>query len=205
LAPNAVDLSIFERRVAEARGRRDEFRRERGLEGCVFLCVSRLSREKGVDVLARAFEGVDGQLVLVGDGPEEGRVRTLAPPSARLLGHVDADELVSWYAAADCFVMPSRSETWGMAMNEAAAAGLPLVASEAPGAAYDLIEESVNGFRVPVEDSAALHAALERVAGDPGWREQARAETLRRARGFTPRAWADAVEALAGRLAQTKP
>ena len=187
VAPNAVDLSIFTHRVAEERARRDEFRRERGLDGCVFLCVSRLSPEKGVDVLARAFHGVDGQLALVGDGPEEGRVRSLAPPTARLLGHVSPDELVSWYAAADCFVMPSRSETWGMAMNEAAAAGLPLVASEAPGAAYDLIEEGVNGFRVPIEDPDALHAALERVAGDPVWRERARMATLERARGSSRR------------------
>jgi glycosyltransferase involved in cell wall biosynthesis len=200
IAPNAVDLSIFEQRVAEERARRDEFRAARGLDGCVFLCVSRLSPEKGVDVLARAFEGVDGQLVLVGDGPEKASVRALAPPTARVLGHVEPDELVSWYAAADCFVMPSRSETWGMAMNEAAASGLPLVASEAPGAAYDLIGEGVNGYRVPVEDSEALRAALARVAGDPAWRERARSETLQRARRFTPQAWADAVEVLAKRL-----
>jgi glycosyltransferase involved in cell wall biosynthesis len=200
IAPNAVDLSVFRGVVEQERSRRDEIRAERGLDGCVFLCVSRLSPEKGVDLLARAFHQIEGQLVLVGDGPDRERVRAAAPPSTRLLGHVDREELPSWYAAADCFVMPSRSETWGMAMNEAAAAGLPLLASEAPGAAYDLIDEGVNGFRVPVEDVGALHAALERIAGDPTWREQARAATLERARAFSPEAWADAVEALARRL-----
>jgi glycosyltransferase involved in cell wall biosynthesis len=200
VAPNAVDLSIFEQRVADERARREELRAERDLDGCVFLCVSRLSNEKGVDVLARAFDGVDGQLILVGDGPAETNVRLLAPPTARLVGRVERDELPSWYATADCFVMPSRSETWGMAMNEAAAAGLPLVASEAPGAAYDLIEEGVNGYRVPVEDADALRHVLQRVAADSSWREQARTATLERARAFTPKAWADAVEALARRL-----
>jgi glycosyltransferase involved in cell wall biosynthesis len=118
----------------------------------------------------------------------------------RLLGRIERDELVDWYAAADAFVMPSRSETWGMAMQEAAAAGLPLIASEAPGAGYDLIEEGVNGFRVPVEDVEALRRALTRVATDDGFRERARPRTLELARGYTPDAWADAVAELARRV-----
>jgi glycosyltransferase involved in cell wall biosynthesis len=200
IAPNAVDLSIFGQRVAEARKDRDRLRAERGLDGCVFLCVSRLSREKGVDVLARAFHGVPGELLLVGDGPEADSVRAMAPPNARLVGRVERDQLPEWYAAADCFVMPSRSETWGMAMNEAAAAGLPIVASEAPGAAYDLVDEGSNGFRVPVEDVDALRAALTRVATDPAWRARACARTSRLAQEFTPQAWADAVANLARTL-----
>jgi glycosyltransferase involved in cell wall biosynthesis len=203
IAPNAVDLELFAERVAAERARREELRRELGLEGCVVLCVSRLSREKGVDVLARAAHGLPGtQLVLAGDGPERRAVEAAAPPGTRFLGHVERDDLPRWYAAADVFVMPSRSETWGMAMNEAAAAGLPIVASEAPGASYDLVEEGVNGFRVPVEDSAALHDALARVAADPAWRDRARARTLDLAAGYTPQAWASAVEALARRLSE---
>ena len=200
VAPNAVDLEHFSHRVREARGRRQELRRELGLEGCVVLCVSRLSPEKGVDVLARAFHGVPGRLVLAGDGPERARVAAAAPPGTRLLGDVPRDELPPWYAAADAFVMPSRSETWGMAMNEAAAAGLPLVASEAPGAGYELIEEGVNGFRVPVDDERALHRVLTRVAADEAWRAEASRRSLELVSGFTPEGWADAVEALARRL-----
>jgi glycosyltransferase involved in cell wall biosynthesis len=153
-----------------------------------------------VDVLVRAFEGVPGELALVGEGPDRERVAALAGPSVRLLGRIERDELVDWYAAADAFVMPSRSETWGMAMQEAAAAGLPLIASEAPGAAYDLIEEAVNGFRVPVEDVEALRRALTRVATDEAFRERARPKTLELARGHTPEAWAGAVAALARSL-----
>lgn len=200
VAPNAVDLTLFAERVEGERRRRAELRRELGVDGCVFLCVSRLSREKGVDVLARASHGVEGRLVLAGDGPDRAAIEAAAPDGTLLLGHVDRDELPRWYAAADAFVMPSRSETWGMAMNEAAAAGLPLIASEAPGAGYELIEPGVNGFRVPVEDVAALRSALERVGGDEAWRERARARTLELARGFTPEAWADRVEELVRRL-----
>jgi phosphatidylinositol alpha 1,6-mannosyltransferase len=84
-----------------------------------------------------------------------------------------------------------------MAMQEAAAAGLPLIASEAAGAGYDLIEESVNGFRVPVEDVEALRTVLARVAADPDWREAAGERTREVSAGFTPEAWASAVAGLA--------
>ena len=192
VAPNAIDLGVFGR-PAESR---TELRAKLGLDGVTFLCVSRLSPEKGVDVLVRAFDGVPGELVVVGDGPDRDRVAALAGPGVRLLGRIERDELVDWYAAADAFVMPSRSETWGMSMQEAAAAGLPLVASEAPGAGYDLIDEGVNGFRVPVEDVEALRAALTRVATDSAFRERARPRTLELARGHTPEAWAEAVAQL---------
>ena len=200
VAPNAIDLGVFRPRTES----RTELRAKLGLDGVTFLCVSRLSPEKGVDVLVRAFDGVPGELAVVGDGPDRERVAALAGPSVRLLGRIERDELVDWYAAADAFVMPSRSETWGMAMQEAAAAGLPLVASEAPGAGYDLIDEGVNGFRVPVEDVEALRAALTRVATDSAFRERARPRTLELARGHTPEAWAEAVAQLARALAVPK-
>ena len=197
IAPNAVDLGVFGERAE----RRAELRAGLGLDRVTFLCVSRLSREKGVDVLVRAFDGVPGELALVGDGPDRDRIAALAGPNVRLLGRIEREELVDWYAAVDAFVMPSRSETWGMAMNEAAAAGLPLVASEAPGAGYDLIDDGVNGFRVPVEDVEALRAALVRVATDESFRERARPRTLELARGYTPEAWAESVARLARLLA----
>jgi len=90
-------------------------------------------------------------------------------------------------------------------MQEAAAAGLPLVASDAPGAGHDLIEPGVNGFRVPVEDVNALHAALVRVAEDDAWREAAGRRTRELAAAYTPAAWAEAVAAFAASLAGGRP
>src|SRR5207237_8685004 len=177
-----------------------ELRAELGLDRCTFIGVSRLSREKGVDVLVRAFDGVPGELVLVGDGPDREHVARLAGERVRLLGRIERDDLLRWYAAADAYVMPSRSETWGMAMQEAAAAGLPLVASEAPGAGHDLIEEGANGYRVPVDDVGALREALVRVAADADWREAAARRTRELAGGYTPEACAAAVDELARRL-----
>ena len=80
-----------------------------------------------------------------------------------------------------------------MVLNEAAAAGLPLVATEAAGAGYDLIEEGVNGYRVPVDDAGALAAALTRVAESPAWRLEAGERSRELTSGYTGEAWAGAV------------
>lgn len=192
LAPNAVDETHFVRASVDRRGR----------AGCTFLYVGRLDPEKCVDVLLRAFEHVPGELVIAGSGSEEERLRSLASGRVRFLGPLGRDELVDWYAQADVFVLPSCSEPWGMVLNEAAAAGLPIVATEDAGAAHDLVEHGVNGFRVPSRDSEALADALGRLAEGETFRIEAGARSRELSRPYTPEAWADGVAGLASRLTE---
>jgi glycosyltransferase involved in cell wall biosynthesis len=192
VAGNAVDGALFASRLPD----RDRLRLELGIEGCCFLYVGRLAPEKSVDVLLRAFNGVDGELVIAGSGPESERLHALAPARTRFLGNVDRDELPNWYAAADALVLPSRSEVWGMTLNEGAAAGLPLIATNAVGAAHDLIEDVINGFRVPAGDVEALRSAMRRLAEDEPFRKAAGARSRELATRFTPSAWADTVARL---------
>jgi len=186
IAPNAVDLSIFS--VQADRN---------GHEESTFLYVGRLAQEKGLDVLLRAFKNVPGKLLLAGSGPQEAELRALADDRVELLGQVARDDLPALYASADCFVLPSRSEPWGMVLNEAAAAGLPLVATEAAGAGHDLIEDGVNGYRVAVDDEEALAEALRKVAADPAWRLAAGERSRELTAGYTGEIWAEAVANLA--------
>ena len=186
-APNAVDASIFERAAVD--------RSERN--GCTFLYVGRLDREKGLGTLLEAFRDVPGELVLVGEGADEERLRGLAGESVRFEGPKERDELIAYYRDADVFVLPSHSEPWGMVLNEAAAAGLPLVATEESGAAQDLIDG--NGFRVPADDVPALRDALRRLADDSELRREYGARSLELAKRFTPEAWAEGVASAAGR------
>jgi glycosyltransferase involved in cell wall biosynthesis len=190
LAPNAIDDRIFGAAAVDRAGR----------ETCTFLYAGRLDPEKGLDVLLHAFERVPGTLVLAGSGSEEERLRGLADGRVRFLGPLDRDELPAVYEAADVFVLASRSEPWGMVLNEAAAAGLPLVATEGAGAAHDLIEHGVNGFRVPVGDERALADALRRLADDEPLRLAAGARSRELAARFTPEAWAEGVAGLAARI-----
>lgn len=200
VAPNAVDGELFASRTGE----RERLRSELGLDRPAVLYVGRLAREKGVDVLLEAARGFDALVVVAGSGPEDARLRAAAPPNVRFLGQLERDELPSWYAAADVLCLPARSEPWGMTLNEAAAAGLPLVATEAAGAAWDLVEDGVNGFRVPPGDAGALREALRRLIADDDLRRAAGARSRELARRFTPQAWAEVVAALVGRLEDTR-
>jgi glycosyltransferase involved in cell wall biosynthesis len=190
VAPNAFDLADFTGAVERARGR----------HGPTVLTVARLSPEKDVATLLRAVEGLEAELVVVGDGPQEVALREAAPPNARFAGRASRDELPRWYANADVFALVSRSETWGMALSQAAAAGLPLVATEAVGGAWDLIEPGVNGYRVPVGDEAALHDALSQALADEAWRAAAGRRSRELAEQATPERWAEIVEAFFTRL-----
>ena len=189
-APNAVDPAPFSAAARDRTGRPD----------CTFLYVGRLDREKGLDVLLRAFSDVPGKLVLVGSGSEESHLRALAGTRVEFTGAVPYENVPRLYARADVFVLPSRSEPWGMVLNEAAASGLPLIATTESGAAFDLIEDGENGFRVPAGDEAALRGALRRLAEDEPFRLRAGARSRELAARFTPENWAEGVVRLASRL-----
>ncbi len=210
IAPNAVDVSIFRDAVAAARAAegRDGLRARLGVppEGCLVLAVGRLAPEKGIDVLlaaARTLEtaGSAVQVAVVGGGPEEAALRAAAPACVRFTGPLGRDELVPWYAAADVFALPSRSEQWGMVLNEAAAAALPIVAGDAAGAAWSLVDDGVSGFRVPSGDAPALAQALAALAADPALRERAGARSAALGAEHSAEAWAAGVARLARKLA----
>jgi glycosyltransferase involved in cell wall biosynthesis len=184
VAPNAVDNAFF------AAGPREPH------DGVRFLYVGRLDPEKGVDVLLDAFDGVPGELLVAGQGTAEDALRRAAGPNVRFLGAVARDELPALYGSADVFVLPSRSEQWGMVLNEAAAAGLALVATDAAGAAYELVDEDL---RVPAGDSEALRAPLQRLAGDAALRDAAARRARERVAAHTPERWAEGVLELASR------
>ena len=189
IAPNAVDPTIF---GGHPRTRSDGI--------CRVIAVARLSPEKGLDVLVRAVADLPLELVIAGTGPEEGRLRELAGPNVTFLGNIARDELPSLYANADVAVVPSRSDTWGMVLNEAALAGLPIVATEAAGAAYDVLEHDGNGFRVPPDDVAALRIAVLRLVESPDLRRRFGERSRELALRFTPEAWASATAALTQRV-----
>jgi glycosyltransferase involved in cell wall biosynthesis len=191
-APNAVDVSIFSQSGREAH------------DGPVrLLAVGRLAPEKGIDVLLRAAEGLGVEIALAGAGPEEERLRAVAGENVSFLGQVPRDDLPALFARADVLVMPSRSEPWGMVLNEAALAGLPLVSTTAAGAAHELVEDGVNGFVVPPDDVTALRGALRRLVEDAAFRRAAGDRSRALGARFTPERWADAVAALAVSLSSS--
>ena len=168
-----IDVTLFGERVDALRPERAALRARLGVgdEELLVLCVGRLIDEKGLDTLVEAVAAVPScRLVVAGEGPN--RVALECGKPVTLLGHVEGDALFEVYAAADVFALLSRREGWAVVVNEAAAAGLPLVLSDRVGAAFDLLRPGENGELVPVDDPAAAAAALRRLALDPALRER---------------------------------
>lgn len=132
-------------------------------ESVVFLHVGRLAAEKGVDRIVRAFNQARellpanaARLVIAGAGPEEAALRALAGPDVLFLGVLDRKRaLPRLYASADAFLFSSLTETLGLVVLEAMAAGLPVIATPAGGVA-DHLRDGVNGIAYPACDIDAM-------------------------------------------------
>ena len=145
VAPTPVDLMKFRDLQPE------KVRASFGLEGEeVLLFVGRLAREKGLDMLVRAFTLIQElrpgvRLLLLGKGPYEEALKAKISKFGlkdlvTFAGAVPHEEVPDYYAAADLFIFPSTTETQGLVIIEAMAAGLPVVAVRAPGA-VDILTE----------------------------------------------------------------
>ncbi|MFF1462250.1 glycosyltransferase [Streptomyces sp. NPDC058330] len=135
------------------------------------VCVGRLSRQKGQDVLLRAWRRVrvpGARLVLVGDGPLGGELRRAAPEGVLFAGA--CGDVRPWIHAADVLVLPSRWEGMALAPLEAMACGRPVLLSDVDGARESLPPGQVPHCLVPPEDPAALASALTALLGDPALR-----------------------------------
>jgi len=152
----------------------------------IVLYLGRLVEEKGLPYLLEAFASLqrdDTVLVLVGTGPEKVRLERLAQELGiathiRFVGYVPPERTASYYAIAWVYVLPSITtpyfkEPWGLVVNEAFNQGVPVIATEAVGAAAGgLVQDGVNGFVVPERNSQALAQALQRILDGPDLRER---------------------------------
>jgi len=115
-------------------------------------------------------------LLFVGSGPMEQQLRETASqrslPNVTFAGFVNQQQLPRLYAASDVFAMPSENETWGLALNEAMAAGVSPVASDDVGAAADLIEQGHTGFVFPSRDWREMQKYIVRLVTDAGLRAE---------------------------------
>ena len=159
VVPNGVDTRRF----------RPEGDRARSGAGPLVVCVGRLCRQKGQDVLLAAWPEVvrrmpGARLVLVGDGPEAQRLRCDAPASVEFAGA--ASDAAPWYRAADVVVLPSRWEGMALAPLEAMACARPVVVTDVDGARESLPPGHPPFCLAPPEDPGALARALTSLLRD---------------------------------------
>lgn len=169
---DVVDNDHFQTGADDARQQADKLRKDHGLPEKFFLASARFIEKKNLFRLVQAFaryrslagENEAWSLVLLGDGPlKPDLCRLIAElgieSSVHLPGFKQYDELPVYFGLAGAFVHASTTEQWGLVVNEAMAAGLPVLVSHRCGCAEDLVLPEVNGFQFDpgnVEDLARL-------------------------------------------------
>jgi glycosyltransferase involved in cell wall biosynthesis len=182
---HAVDNASYNQQVPTSK--LEKLRTELNLsEGSIILYLGRLEESKGVSFLLEAMSKSgtdDATLLIVGTGSlrhslEQQARRAHIADRVRFPGYISPEETSAYYALADVFVLPSITvpagkEPWGLVVNEAMNQGLPVIATDAVGAATGgLVRDGVNGFVVPERDSQALAQAIGRVLRDAELRER---------------------------------
>ncbi len=140
------------------------------------LFVSRLARDKAIDVLIRAMPGIrshvpNASLLLVGRGDYRASLEELTAElrlagAVRFLGFIPEADMPAIYRACDCFAIASTYEVQSLPTLQALATGLPVVAADAV-ALPEIVKDGVNGYLVPPGDPRAVADAIVRVLSDP--------------------------------------
>lgn len=165
---DVVDNGYFEEGAAAVRLDEKGWRERLRLPRPFFLASSRFIAKKNLSLLIEAYAAYRHRivrsawdLVLLGDGPQRSEVeahcnRLALNGALHLPGFKQYDELPRFYGLAHAFVHASTTEQWGLVVNEAMAAGLPVIVSERCGCAHDLVLDGVNGFTFNPHDMEAL-------------------------------------------------
>lgn len=166
-----------------------DWRRTHGIgdDEVVVTFVSRLVREKGLDIYADVIErleqrGVPHRSMVVGDGPAREEIEDRLP-NTTFTGFLEGDDLARAYASSDVFLFPSDTETFGNVTLEAMASGLPTVCARAAGS-RDLVNDGRTGRLCPPGDVSAFTEATRRLVQNTALRDRMRSAAYERAQDF---------------------
>lgn len=168
--PNGIDLERFENLKRKTHA------------GFVIMTVARLEKVKGIEYLIRAFARLDlserpsPSLLIIGDGSERKNLENLVKQislddKVKFLGEVSNKEIPEYLAEADCFVLPSLREGFGIAVLEAMAARVPVIASKI-GGILDIVSDGRTGLLTEPANSQQIAHALEKIYQDAALRQQ---------------------------------
>ncbi len=133
-------------------------------ENPLLIYVGRVSPEKQIEEIKPVLEAIpNARLAIVGDGPHRDALEAhFAGTPTNFVGYLHGLELASAYASADAFIFPSRTETLGLVLLEAMAAGCPVVAA-ASGGIPDIVTDGVNGYMFEPQDPNGAITATQRL------------------------------------------
>ena len=171
---NSVETDFFV--PAPDQKTKTDLKKEFGLKGRSLVYMGRVSYEKSIDQVLKAFARVwrqkpDLQLMIVGDGPEKANLQRLArrlgvSEKVIFTGLLLNSDLVRALQANDIFVTASKSETFALSLSEALACGLPAVAANAK-AFPEIVKDGQNGYLTPPDNPAAMAEKILMLLSDP--------------------------------------
>ena len=168
-----------------------ELQKEYQLIGAkIAISVGRFIKSKGFDVLIKAWASVpdDFSLYIIGGEPTEEYIKLkkdLGLKNVYFQSYKEKNLLLNYYRAADLFILPTRSDVWGLVINEAIANGLPVITTEKCVAGLELIHNNENGFIVPVDDEKALAERINETLGNEELLRKMSENSLVRAKKYT--------------------
>lgn len=162
----------------------------------IILSVGSFIYRKGFDLLINAarFLNDDCGVYIIGGEPTEEYFELIQKydlKNVHFVGFMSPNELREYYKAADVFVFPTRSDIWGLVVNEAMACGLPVVSTKKSGAGLALVEEGKIGFLVDVEDVQELSERINMILKDDDLRKSMAQEALKKVKDYTIENMAD--------------
>jgi glycosyltransferase involved in cell wall biosynthesis len=189
-----VDVELFDPSLADAEMRLHLT--QGNPDSPLLLYVGRLSAEKEIDRIKPVLEAIpNARLALVGDGPYRADLEKIFEGTPTFFaGYMTGKTLGAAFASADAFIFPSRTETLGLVLLEAMAAGCPVIAANA-GGIPDIVTDGVNGYLFDPADERGAIAATERLLNNAAERAQLRQNARQEAERW---GWAAATRQLQG-------
>jgi glycosyltransferase involved in cell wall biosynthesis len=186
----SADVGYFQEMYRKAKPEKDKIFPKR------FICVGRYVPQKGLKDLWQAFiqlqeeQPNEWELWCLGTGPLE--AEAARHPKISHIGFIQPADLPPIISQAGVFVLPSHFEPWGVVVHEFAAAGFPLLCSDAVGAATAFLKEGINGYSFKTGDVEALKFAMQRIVQLPAHElQQMGKESTALALQNTPSIWAN--------------
>lgn len=160
------------------------------IEDKVIVSVGQFIHGKGFDVLMNACKNIDSSVgvYIIGGKPTAEYIdlkEKLKLKNVKFVDFKKKNELIEYYKLADLFVFPTRGDVWGLVVNEAMAQGLPVVTTDKCVAGLDLIEDDVNGYIVPVNNSTIMSEKINYILSNQRVREKMAENNLTKIKRYT--------------------
>lgn len=158
----------------------------------MIISIGRFIDLKGFDVLIKSAEDLKNIDVVIyiigGNKPKESWIKIIREKNltnVKFLDFQDMEHLKLWYKAADVFVLPTRQDSWGLVVNEAMANGLPVITTDKCNAGLELIEDKINGYIIPINNSKKLAEKVLNLLENKNLRENISKNNLIKIKKYT--------------------